>query len=770
MLPDLQELFNISHDLLCIVNTEGTILYLNQSFKSFFQQEDDTTKGVSITQIVKPTETNAFEDLFKKCTILGRPFEGRISCTMPDESVVPIHWKVSESKQGHYFLAGEPAKSLAWDEQDPTALSAGFNHLNKTLEGGQRYWRLTDSFAAKIKEMLDEQVNKYELISKNVSDIICLHEPQQAIYVFVSPSVQDLTGFLPEEILGRTPYDFFHPDDVPMLEPDHKRSQSGEAPSPKSKLVYRFRLKNGGYRWMESVSKPIFNEAGEVILILSSTRDVHDRVLAEKERQTYFDYHRILANRIPNGAVFLIDDQANYLIAEGEELAKIGRTSKDYVGRNALELFDQRGSREIKPQFEKLLKGNSVRHSYQNFGSYYSLVGEPYYNDEGKLIGAILLVQNITDTKRQEDKLKKAIYELNFQKSALDLTALVSITDRDGVITYVNEKLCQVSGYTREEFLGSTHKILDSGQHDGDFWQHMWENILNGEVWHQEVCNKTKDNKIFWADTYIVPFRSAQGDITKFVTIRFDVTRRKAVEQDLKSKNYELDNFVYHTSHDLRAPLTSIMGLVNIIMLEDRPEQIKHYNKLIHDSVRKLDEFIKSILNYSRSNNSEEKAEPVDFVHIIEECKQELRYLKNFNLIDIQYTINSAETFFSDPIRLTIIFKNIISNAIKYLKANDNGSFLDIKVNVGPEAGVLEFKDNGQGIPKEYISRIFEMFYRANEASDGSGLGLYIVKQTIDKLGGKIKINSTMNRGTEITITLPNKKAKALAKEEHLIK
>ena len=144
--------------------------------------------------------------------------------------------------------------------------------------------KLTD-----IQRVLSEEIDKFKLIAENVSDVVCLHEPREARYVYVSPSCKDVTGYLPVEMEGKSPYDFFHPDMIKELEEDHRRKEAGEisseASGPPPKIVYLFKTKDRGFRWMESHSRSVFDKEGNVILILSTSRDVHEREEAEKEKQ-----------------------------------------------------------------------------------------------------------------------------------------------------------------------------------------------------------------------------------------------------------------------------------------------------------------------------------------------------------------------------------------------------------------------------------------------------------------------------------------------------
>lgn len=226
--------------------------------------------------------------------------------------------------------------------------------------------------------------------------------------------------------------------------------------------------------------------------------------------------------------------------------------------------------------------------------------------------------------------------------------------------------------------------------------------------------------------------------------------------EELSARNFELDQLVYKVSHDLRSPLSSILGLINIIQNEKSLGTQLKYLDYIENRVRKLDGFIKAMLNYAKVNRSEVEKVKINFEEIIQTCIDDLEYLENFGRMKTDIKIEDNQNdFWSDELRMNVIFNNIISNAYKYMNLQEEQSFLKIYINIQSTGLEVQFKDNGIGIPEEFLDKIFDMFFRATNNSEGSGLGMYIVKQTIDKLQGTIKVESQSNKGTEIYIFLP---------------
>ncbi|MGN6645827.1 MAG: sensor histidine kinase [Cytophaga sp.] len=224
----------------------------------------------------------------------------------------------------------------------------------------------------------------------------------------------------------------------------------------------------------------------------------------------------------------------------------------------------------------------------------------------------------------------------------------------------------------------------------------------------------------------------------------------------LKKLNEELDSFVYRTSHDMRAPLTSLMGLVTLIKNEKDPATIQELVRMQENCINKLDLHIQQIIQLSRNLKTDPTTQPIQFESILNDVFEELSFFEQAGAMKKTIRINTPFHLYSDPYRIKTILNNLISNSFKYCRIEEVQPSIDIDISSTKKSTIILIKDNGIGIPAEYLDHVFEMFYRASNQSTGSGLGLYIVKEMVEKLGGTISVKSRVNSFTQFLIEIPN--------------
>lgn len=225
---------------------------------------------------------------------------------------------------------------------------------------------------------------------------------------------------------------------------------------------------------------------------------------------------------------------------------------------------------------------------------------------------------------------------------------------------------------------------------------------------------------------------------------------------ELSRLNKELDVFVYRTSHDLRAPLSSTLGLIEVLRMEEDPKRFGKYLDMQEKALNKLDNFIQDILDYSRNSRLEIVREKINFDTLLEEVFSLYQHLNNFDQVEKKVELNQPYDFYGDKKRLMIIFNNLVSNAFRYYNPQQERPYLQISITTSREEVEIMVKDNGLGIAEEHQNKVFEMFYRASNSAKGSGLGLFIVKDSVQKMNGSIQLNSKKGVGSTFIVVLPN--------------
>ncbi len=290
-------------------------------------------------------------------------------------------------------------------------------------------------------------------------------------------------------------------------------------------------------------------------------------------------------------------------------------------------------------------------------------------------------------------------------------------------------------------------------------WRQRYMVAMNGEIktyqHSQEVAGKMEHY-----DTIVYPIYNNEkitgvGVITNEVT-DIENSKIKAEQQNLQlSKlNHELDTFFYRSTHDMRAPVATIMGLIELALSEKTIEAKDRCLEFMSKSINRMDLFIREITDITKNNKFELEPTPIDFKELIPEILEELVQGEPYNEVKTTFEVIGDDAFNSDKFRLKTVLRNIISNAIKYRRKKVD-SFVKICVKLSKHSAEITIKDNGQGINETQLQHIFDMFHRANEHSEGTGLGLFIVSELIEKLNGSIEVESELGEGSTFKLKLP---------------
>lgn len=267
----------------------------------------------------------------------------------------------------------------------------------------------------------------------------------------------------------------------------------------------------------------------------------------------------------------------------------------------------------------------------------------------------------------------------------------------------------------------------------------------------------TIKNRLIYMNIFFILIMITSVSYYYSILVKRLITSKTEIEiknRNLITANKELDYFVYSVSHDLRSPITSLKGLIELINLEDDLEQVKYYSMLMNQRLNKQDQFISDIIDYSKNNRIQILPKTVSLNKLIDNAIHHYNSNLNANKIVIVKNL-SVDEIQGDCLRLEIILKNLISNALKYVDESKKEMRISIRTFNSGVFHKIEIADNGIGIPEEYKDKIFDMFFVVN-SNKGAGLGLYIVKEILDKLNGSITVFSENKRGSKFIVTIPN--------------
>ena len=371
-----------------------------------------------------------------------------------------------------------------------------------------------------------------------------------------------------------------------------------------------------------------------------------------------------------------------------------------------------------------------------------------------------------------DEQLKATVREVGDLKAAIDEHAIVAITDPQGRITYVNEKFCAISKYSREELLGQDHRIINSGHHPKAFIRDLWQTIGSGRVWKGEIKNRAKDGTCYWVATTIVPFLDEHGKPVQHIAIRTDITERKQAEEhvsqlnadlqvrasQLAEANKELESFSYSVSHDLRAPLRHVHGYLDMLRRAtdggQLSEKAQRYLKIVADASVEMGQLIDDLLAFSHMGRTEMKQSRVDVGALVQDTIRGLEMATRDR--NIVWQTAKLPPVVGDPSMLKQVLANLVGNAVKYSRMRDPAH---IEVGcAGEEDGrvVLFVRDNGAGFDMQYVHKLFGVFQRLHRADEfeGTGIGLAIVRRIVARHGGRVWAEGAPNQGATFYFTL----------------
>lgn len=566
-------------------------------------------------------------------------------------------------------------------------------------------------------------------------------------FTYISDTCKDILGLTSEDLLRDSTRfrQIVYKDDLPGFEQSLQWSHENKSAWNWEGRIWR----NDSVRWIETRSSA-FPKGDEVLrkgIIIDITDRKHEELRQELRYQALVESLPLGIGIHVNGKIVMANAYAHKLLrARSYEL--IDRNVMDFVHPDFRSVVVERMKRvmegETVPVVEEqfvCLDGEVI--DVETLALPFVYKGEPAVQ---------LIVRDITQEKRTKEEIKRN--ETFFTQLFDNVPMAVVMLDATGHVELVNRGFTKMFGYALNELKGKNLNdfIVPAELHNEGI--DINNLIKSNRVIRIEAVRKSKDGRLVNVLLYGMPVWMEEK-IIGIYGVYVDITERKRMEEELQIRNAELDNFVYKVSHDLRAPLSSILGLVNLSKFPGNPDSPYDYIRLIGEKASGLDHFISDVLSHSKNLKMEVSIEKVDLEGTIRKTIADLSYLEGADTV--KFDIHADQTdFFSDPWRISEIFRNLVSNAIKYRQAEGIQPEVKVDIRIKDDVARITFSDNGIGIKPESLEKIFEMFYRATEQSDGSGIGLYIVKNAVEKLNGKVSVESVFGAGTTFRIQLPS--------------
>jgi PAS domain S-box-containing protein len=621
------------------------------------------------------------------------------------------------------------------------------------------------------------QLNQFFELSE---DLLCF-AGTDGFFKKINLAFEKTLGFTKEEILKTSFMDLIHPEDIPATVDQIENLKKGH---PGISIENRYKTKSDHYiniSWHAIPSKD-----GTLYAI---GRDITHQKKQEAELIEKKNQLESIFTNITEGIV--LQSRGGQIFQSNEAAEKIlGLTQEELTGRASIDPrwravredgSDYPGTDH--PAMIALETGksqlNKIMGIYEKNGDlkWILINSAPLFNlNDPEPYQVISTFKDITSTKLKEDELLESNVRVNEEKKkyenfvyALNQAAIVATTDKKGRIVFANQNFCNISGLGLNEILGKTHGVVNSGYHSKEFFSHLWDTILKGEVWHGEVCNRKKNGDLYWVDSTIIPLQDRQGNIEQFIAIRFDITTRKNLEEKLirsqkseKKANTAKSQFLANMSHEIRTPMNAIVGLTEVLLESHLDKEQRGHLEVIARSSNHLLSIINDILDVSKIEAGQMELEKIPFsleaiLDNVAEVMAPLAYQKKIDL-NIRIAPKCGDQFIGDPLRLKQLVINLVNNAIKFTPSGE------VTVSCQPIDGkkgglIVLVKDTGIGIPSDKISFLFKEFSQAESSTTrqfgGTGLGLAICKYIATAMGGSIQVESTPGVGSTFTATLP---------------
>ncbi len=717
----IMRMFEKSVDLHCIIGSDGCFKLVNPAFLKHmggFQSDWENKQWINFIHPEDVTTTiDAERNLINGDDHIS--FENRI--LFAPHKYFWIHW------DGYTF-----------GETDKVYIGRNIHHEKEAEISNKVYKKIIDS-------SFDGVIIAESKADKSMPDIIYANETYTKII-----------GYSEAELIGKQPSIMAGPETSL-----NELIRIGEC--LQHEITGEFELinykKSGEKFWSHFTITPIFDEHHKCTHWVSTTRDISEE---KKQKNSLIESENKFRNLVQNSSVGIyVLIHYKFLFVNHAFAAIMGYSTAEIYAMKQDSLVHPDDKEMVNKKIEARLAGFEQDEHYEM--RIISRIGEirtveihgsrTIHNGEPAIIGTAI---DITERNKSKEKIQQ------FSRAIEQSEASIVITNLEGTIEYVNPAFCRISGYSREEAIGQNPRILKTDHTESGKHQNLWKYLSDGVSWKGIFCNKKKNGEVYWEQAVISPVINEQGIKTNYVAVKEDITQRIQLEkekekliEELSISLNELKQFSYITSHNLRAPLTNLLGIIDLLDTSTIQDEttlgliagFKRSTIKLNDTLQDL---IKSLL---LKENSGMEFSRTNFEDIYKKTKLNLGHIIRINKTNIETNfVNAPEGMFI-PTYMESIFQNLITNSIKYAMPGEPAK-IEITSEKEGNKILLSFTDNGLGMDLGKVrDKLFGLYQKFHKNDDSKGIGLYLVKSHVHAMKGEIEVFSEPNKGTKFLMT-----------------
>ena len=496
----------------------------------------------------------------------------------------------------------------------------------------------------------------------------------------------------------------------------------------------------------------------ERIKILASAiieKKISDETITANEMR-----FRALIEKSPE-VILLLDEKVKMQYASPSASKNLGLKTNELESTTLFKYLHKEDLDDVKRKLSRLLKkpDSSCSISMQlanKKGEWRKFEGKATNLLKDASVGAVVL--NLSDVTEEFETRN----ELRLRERALEASSngkVIINSFMPGMpVVYANQAFFEMSGFDEDDIIDKDSSFLIGPDSAPETIEEIYSALLNKTEFKGEILSYRKDESKFWCYITLSPVFDEKGELVYYICNMNDISALKDTEIKLRQKNNELNTFVYKATHDLKGPLASILGLSQLAADNVKDPEASSYINYIRESTLRLDMILNDLLRISTVTHVTPSYQRIDLNKIVNNIASIVGGNHKKEGVDIKTSINVTNDLFTDETLLTSALQNLLDNAVKYKNTRAIQPYAMIEAHNYKEGVAISISDNGCGTPKEMQDKIFDMFFRGNEKSTGSGLGLYMVKKAVEKLNGDINFTSEVGVGSVFTLYLPSLK------------